>query len=79
MSFLPIIAAAVIILTGVFFFFFTRRKVEKRPQEHAGAVSCKKCGKRIAVSNPSKLHHEFSLKCTACDTRKLYKLIDLSR
>jgi hypothetical protein len=59
MSFLLIIAAAVLLLTSVFFFY--PRKAEKRSQEVAGAVSCKKCGIRIAVSNPSKLHHEFSV------------------
>ena len=76
MSFLIIIAAAVLLLTGVFFLF--PRKVARRSQEIAGAVSCKKCGARIAVSNPSKLHHEFSVRCPACETRKLYKLIDLA-
>ena len=77
MSFLLIIAAAMLLLTSVFFFY--PRKVEKRSQEVAGTVSCKKCGIRIAVSNPSKLHHEFSVRCTACETRKLYKLVDLAR
>jgi len=76
MSLLLITAAAVLLLTGVFFLY--PRKVGKRPQELAGTVSCKKCGARIAVSNPSKLHHEFSVRCTACETRKLYKLIDLA-
>jgi P pilus assembly chaperone PapD len=72
-----IIVAAVLLLTSAFFFY--PWKVETRSQELAGTVSCKKCGARIAVSNPSKLHLEFSVKCTACETRKLYKLVDLTR
>jgi P pilus assembly chaperone PapD len=73
----PITAAAALLLTSVLFFF--PRKAKKRLQEPAATLSCKKCGARIAVSNPSKLHAEFSLKCTACETRKVYKLVDLAR
>jgi P pilus assembly chaperone PapD len=72
-----IIAAAALLLTSGFFFF--PRKAKKRSQEPAATLSCKKCGARIAVSNPSKLHAEFSVKCAACETRKLYKLVDLAR
>ena len=78
MSYMIILATAVLLSTGVFFLF--RNKAGKRPQEAATAtVSCKKCGARIVVSNPAKLHQEFSVKCGACDTRKLYKLADLAR
>ena len=76
MSFVIILAIAVLLSTGALFLF--RRKAGKRPQEVAtGTVSCKKCGARISVSNPAKLHQEFSVKCGACDSRKLYKLMDL--
>ena len=79
MSYMIILATAVLLSTGAFFFLF-RRNAGKRPQEVAtGTVSCKKCGARIVVSNPAKLHQEFSVKCGACDTRKLYKLVDLAR
>ena len=75
MSYVIILAAAVLLSTGAFFLF--RRR--ERPQEvAAGTVSCKKCGARIFVSNPAKLHQEFSVKCGACDTRKVYKLLDLT-
>jgi P pilus assembly chaperone PapD len=77
MSVLLTVVAAVLLLASVFFFY--PRKVEKRAEELAGTVSCKKCGARIVVSNPSKLHQEFSVKCTACETRKLYKTVDLSQ
>ena len=77
MSYVIILAAAVLLSTGAFILF--RRRAEKRPQEvAAGTVSCKKCGARIFVSNPAKLHQEFSVKCGACDTRKVYKLLDLT-
>ena len=77
MSYMIILATAVLLSTGAFFLF--RRRAEKRPQEvAAGTVSCKKCGARIFVSNPAKLHQEFSVKCGACDTRKVYKLLDLT-
>jgi P pilus assembly chaperone PapD len=76
MSILLTVVAAVVLLAIVLFFY--PRKVKKRAVELAGTVSCKKCGARIVVSNPSKLHHEFSVKCVACDTRKLYKLVDLT-
>ena len=76
MSYVIIIAAAALVLTSVLFLY--PRKAGKRAQEVAGTVSCKKCGARISVSNPSKLHHEFSVKCAACDGRKLYKLVDLT-
>ena len=71
-----ILAAAVPILAGMFLFY--PRKVAKPSQEPTGTVSCKKCSARIAVSNPSKLQHDFSLKCTACETRKFYKLVELT-
>jgi P pilus assembly chaperone PapD len=78
MSYVIILVTAVLLSTGAFFLF--RRKAAKRPQEvAAGTVSCKKCGARIFVSNPTKLHQEFSVKCGACDTRKVYKLLDLTR
>lgn len=35
------------------------------------AVSCKKCGVRIAIPN-SKLDNQFSIKCAACDHRTFY-------
>jgi hypothetical protein len=77
MSYVIILATAVLLSTGAFFLF--RRRAKKRPQEvAAGTVSCKKCGARIFVSNPAKLHQEFSVKCGACDTRKVYKLLDLT-
>ncbi len=80
MSYVIIPATAVLLSTGALFaFFLFRRNAGKRPQQVAtGTVSCKKCGARIFVSNPAKLHHEFSVKCSACDTRKLYKLVDLT-
>ena len=77
MSYAIIVAAAALLSIGALLLY--RRKAGKRPQEAAtGTVSCKKCGARIFVSNPAKLHHEFSVKCVACDTRKLYKLVDLT-
>jgi DNA-directed RNA polymerase subunit RPC12/RpoP len=76
MSYVIIVAAAALLVTSAFFLY--PRKVGNRTQEVAGTVSCKKCGARIFVSNPSKLHHEFSVKCAACDARKLYKLVDLT-
>jgi DNA-directed RNA polymerase subunit RPC12/RpoP len=76
MSYVIIIAAAALVLTGAFFLY--PRKAKTRAPEAAGAVSCKRCGARIFVSNPSKLQSEFSVKCAACDTRKLYKLVDLT-
>jgi hypothetical protein len=77
MGYLIILAATTLLSMGALYFY--RRKGGKRPQEVApGKVSCKKCGARIFVSNPAKLHHEFSVKCGACDTRKLYRLVDLT-
>jgi DNA-directed RNA polymerase subunit RPC12/RpoP len=77
MSYVIILATAALLSTGALFLY--RRKAGKHPQAVAtGTVSCKKCGARIFVSNPAKLHHEFSVKCVACDTRKLYKLVDLT-
>jgi hypothetical protein len=74
-----LISLATITLLSVGALYFFHRKGAKRPQEVAtGKVSCKKCGARISVFNPTKLHHEFSLKCGACDTRKLYGLVDLT-
>ena len=78
MSYVVILAAAVLVSTGALFLY--RRKAGERPQQVAtGTVSCKRCGARIFVSNPSRLQHEFSVKCVACDSRKLYKLVDLAR
>jgi hypothetical protein len=48
-------AAAALLLTGVFVFY--TRKAAKKTQELSGAVSCKKCGAPIAISNPSKIQH----------------------
>lgn len=76
MNYVIIIAAAALLFTSVLFLY--PRKVKERSQEVARTVACKKCGARISVSNSSKLHHEFSVKCAACDTRKLYKLVDLT-
>ena len=77
MGYLTILATTTLLTMGALYFF--RRKGVKRPQEVAtGKVFCKKCGARISVFNPAKLHHEFSLKCGACDTRKLYRLVDLT-
>jgi hypothetical protein len=45
--------------------FLLSTESEKTPARKT--LSCKKCGAPIAVSNPSKLHAEFSVKCTACD------------
>jgi DNA-directed RNA polymerase subunit RPC12/RpoP len=59
--------------------FLLSTESEKAPARTGATLSCKKCGARIAVSNPSKLHAEFSVKCTACETRRLYKLVDLAR
>jgi DNA-directed RNA polymerase subunit RPC12/RpoP len=78
MSYVIILAAAALVSTGALFLY--RRQAGERPQQVAtGTVSCKKCGARIFVSNPAKLQHEFSVKCVACDSRKLYKLVDLAR
>jgi len=75
MSYVIILVTAALCAGGLFLF---RGRAGKRPQEVAvGTVACKKCGARISVSNPAKLHQEFSVKCGACETRKLYKLIDL--
>ena len=72
-----ILATAALLSIGALFLF--RGKAGKRAQEVAtGTVSCKRCGAWIFVSNPAKLHHEFSVKCGACDSRKLYKLVDLT-
>jgi hypothetical protein len=76
---LLLIFGAVGIVSTLVYFFFPRKMAKKASQEPAGAVSCKKCGARIAVSNPSKLRQEFSVKCTACDTRKVYVPVDLAQ
>jgi hypothetical protein len=77
MSLLIITAAALLLLTCVFVFY--PRKVETKLQEQDGTVFCKKCGARIAISNPSKIRQDFSAKCTACETRKFYTPVDLTR
>ena len=56
---------------------FYPREVKNKSQEPDGTVICKKCGKRIAISNPSRIQQDFSAKCTACETRKFYKPHDL--
>lgn len=72
-----ILATAVLFSTSALFILC--KNLGKRPPVVAtGTVSCKRCGARISVSNPGKLHHEFSVKCGACETRKLYKLVDLT-
>jgi ribosomal protein S27E len=77
MIYIVVIAAAVLLSAIVFFFY--PRKVEKRSKEPSGTVSCRHCGSRISVSSPSKLHHEFSVRCTACENRKIYSRADLAR
>jgi DNA-directed RNA polymerase subunit RPC12/RpoP len=58
---------------------FSPRGRQKKTQEPNGTVICKKCGKRIAISNPSRIQQDFSAECTACETRKFYKPADLTR
>jgi DNA-directed RNA polymerase subunit RPC12/RpoP len=77
MIYIVVIAAAVLLSAIVFFFY--PRKVEKHSKEPSGTVSCRHCGSRISVSSPSKLHHEFSVRCTACGNRKIYSRADLAR
>jgi DNA-directed RNA polymerase subunit RPC12/RpoP len=56
-------------------FPFTRKKTE--PKEVSWrAVSCKRCGVRIAIPN-RKLDNQFSIKCTACDHRTFYTEVDV--
>lgn len=74
---LDLMIAAALLVTGIVFFF--PRKVKKRPEELAGTVICKKCGSRISIANPSKVLDEFSVTCSACETRKLYSRADLKR
>jgi DNA-directed RNA polymerase subunit RPC12/RpoP len=76
MSFVVITGAAVLALTGAWFLY--PRKPKKSSPELAGNVSCKKCGSRIKVLNPTKLHYEFGVRCTACESRAIYKLADLA-
>jgi hypothetical protein len=80
MSYVIILAtAALLVLLSTTALFIFRKQVGKRPPVVAtGTVSCKRCGARIFVSNPAKLHHEFSVKCGACEIRKLYTLVDLT-
>jgi P pilus assembly chaperone PapD len=73
-----LIIAAALLITAIVFFLRTR-KVDKRPEELAGTVACKKCGSQINVANPSKVHDEFSVACNACKSRKLYSRADLKR
>jgi len=78
MSNVIILAAAVLCAIFSISALLILRNAGKRPLVVSiGAVSCKRCGARILVSNPPKLHDEFSVKCGACDTRKLYNLVDL--
>jgi DNA-directed RNA polymerase subunit RPC12/RpoP len=72
---LLLLAVALLLLASVLFFY--PRKLAKETKEIDATVYCKKCGARIAVSNPSKLRGEFSVECTACQTRKIYKPVDL--
>lgn len=56
-------------------FPFGRKKTE--PKEVSWrAVSCKKCGMRIAIPN-RKLGNQFSIKCTACDHRTFYAEVEI--
>jgi hypothetical protein len=77
MRLLLILAATLLLLTSVLFFY--PRKLVKETKELDGTVSCKKCGARIAVSKPSKIRDDFSVECAACQTRKIYEAIDLTR
>lgn len=68
-------AAALFLSTCVL--IFQGRKLKSKVQEPRGAVSCKKCGASIAVSNPSAIQQDFSATCPACLTSDTYKKIDL--
>jgi hypothetical protein len=74
---LRLISAAALFLSTCVLFFHPR-KVKTKAQEPRGAVSCKKCGTRIAVSNPSRIQQDFSAKCPACGTSNSYQQVDLS-
>ena len=58
---------------------FNSREGQKKTQEPDGTVICKKCGRRIAISNSSRIQQDFSAKCTACETRSFYNPADLKR
>lgn len=68
-------AAALFLSTCVL--IFSGRKPKTKVQEPTGAVSCKQCGARIAVSNPSTIQQDFSATCPGCGTSDTYKQIDL--
>ena len=67
-------AAALFLSTCVL--IFQPRKVKTKAQDPRGAVSCKKCGAEIVVSNPSTIQN-FSAKCPACGTSNSYNQTDL--
>ena len=58
---------------------FNSQEKKNKTQEADGTVICKKCGKRIAIFNPSRVQQDFSAKCTACETRNFYNPADLKR
>jgi hypothetical protein len=68
---LAIPAAVALLLIGVFIFY--PRKAAKKTQEFSGTV-CKKCGAPIAVSNPSMIQNDSSVKRAACHTREFEEL-----
>ena len=55
------------------------REGKNKTQEPDGTVICKKCGKPVAISNPSKIYQDFSAKCIACGTRNFYQPADIKR
>jgi hypothetical protein len=79
MSLFVVPTAAVIFLVGLWFFRGRRRSKVRHEIPETRSVYCKKCGGRIGVLSVSTVQHEFSLKCTTCQTRKFYSLADLTR
>ncbi len=76
MNLLLLAALGAVVLIAILF-WFARKPAEPSQEKVARrAVACKECGAQIGITN-AKLGHEFSLKCSACETRNFYNLVDL--
>jgi hypothetical protein len=69
---LRFISAAALFLSTCVLIFQPRKAKKQGPR---AAVSCKKCGAEITVSNPSTM--DFSAKCPACGASNSYNPTDL--
>ena len=69
---LRLISAAALFLSTCVLIFQPRKAKKQGPR---AAVSCKKCGAEITVSNPSTM--DFSAKCPACGGSNSYNQTDL--